>query len=579
MKIFDNSKFFVKPMADGRTIESDLYDLPKFENGVRQNLIVLKNLRIAMRKSWVVLLVLITIVSCTRDGQADLRAYVESVLHGELLEVGLAWNDDSRLRVVGGSTETFTVTSIDGNRAQLVGEKVQGDVFDIVLSECEDFMTRSYLNQTQSGLSSAAHLRFDSCLKGVETYSNVIFSQEWAADNGGELLQSGCLLLHFDLPQNHGISSISRVCLSADAPVFYISNQADAAKSDKLELYIKDGHVGNVTSVKAYLATSVYESVFAEGRALKLLIEADKGVYSKEFVPQCGGIAPGKVTVLRADSKDWKPLEEYVNVTLLSYNVGGFKKSLDALGHYSYPEAAAVIRNCGADVVGLNEVFASSKGGSVDNQPERLVSELGKNWTYYFAEAKDDYYGNAIFSSPGVEKIGNWRVELPCTASTPNPDANYETRSLGVVEYKDFVFCVTHLDHNNKANRNRQIAIINEWVADNFGQTEKPVFLVGDMNCVPSSEEIVTGLGRCWKLISATGVPTYSNKCIDYIFVWKNDSIDCVINSTGVIDACPGVSLAHVSDHFPVFADLTIILKSAGGFKNSRTDLLKSENP
>ena len=573
MKIFDNSKFFVKPMDDGRTIESALYDLPKFENGVRQNLIVLKNLRIIMRKSWVVLLSLITIVSCMRDEQADLRAYVESVLHGELLEVGLAWNDDSRLHVVGESTEIFTLTSIDGNKAQFAGKKVHGEDFDIVLSESEDFMLRSYLNQTQSGLSSTSHLRYDSCLKGVSSYSNITFSHEWAAENGGELLQSGCLLLHFDIPQSYDISNIKRVCLLADDPVFYVSNHADVAKSDKLELIIMDGNVGNAKSVKAYIATSIYESVFMADKVLKLLIETDNGIYSKEFAPQCGGVAPGKVTLLRVDSKGWIVQEQYVNLTLVSYNVGGFKKNLDNLGHYSYPEAAAVIRSCGADVAGLNEVFASSKGGTVDNQPEKLVSELGKDWTYHFANAKDDYYGNAIFSSPGLETVGSWRVELPCTASTPNPDANYEIRSMGVVEYKDFVFCVTHLDHNNRANRNQQIELINRWVTEKYGQSSKPVFLVGDMNSEPFSEEIVTSLGRYWKPVSVTDKPTYSSKCIDYIFIWKNDSLDCIVNSSGVITTCPGVNVAYVSDHFPVFADLTIVLKRPRDFKDSSNDL------
>ena len=556
-----------------------LYDLPKIENGVCQNLIVLNNLRITMRYSRVIFLVLSVLVSCSRYEQTGQYIYMESELQGELLEVGLGWRSDSRLRVIGESVETFTVTAVNDNKAQLSGEKVRGDVFDIVLSESEDFMSRSYLNQTQSGLSSTSHLKFDACLKGVTSYSNTIFSNKWAADNGGELLQSGCLLLHFDLPQNHGMSDISRVSLVAEDPVFYTTNQYDEAKSDRLELSVKGGHVGEAKSVKAYMATSIYESVFAAGKTVRVLVESDKGVYSKEFVPQCSSVAPGKVTLLRIDSQDWKTLEEYVNVTLLSYNVGGFKKNLDYFGHYSYPEAAAVVRNCGADVVGLNEVFVSSIGGTVDNQPEKLVSELGGNWTYHFAKAKNDYYGNVIFSAPGLETVGSWRVELPCTASTPNPDGNYETRSLGVVEYKDFVFCVTHLDHNNRANRNQQIGIINEWVRNNFGQSQKPVFLVGDMNSEPSSEEVATSLGRYWAPVSGTDKPTYSSKCIDYIFIWKNDAMDCVVNSTGVIATCPGVNVAYVSDHFPVFADLTIILKSPGDFKDSRNDLSKSENP
>ena len=64
-------------------------------------------------------------------------------------------------------------------------------------------------------------------------------------------------------------------------------------------------------------------------------------------------------------------------------------------------------------------------------------------WTGYFAYAANTSYGNSIVADPKYKVV----KEYPRVA-IPKVDANTsEVRSLGVVEYEDFVFCVTHLDH------------------------------------------------------------------------------------------------------------------------------------
>ena len=56
---------------------------------------------------------------------------------------------------------------IDGNKATFIGDRVKGDIFDIIFSKEDDSMTRSYLTQVQTGISSPSHLEFDSYLMGV----------------------------------------------------------------------------------------------------------------------------------------------------------------------------------------------------------------------------------------------------------------------------------------------------------------------------------------------------------------------------------------------------------------------------
>ena len=99
--------------------------------------------------------------------------------------------------------------------------------------------------------------------------------------------------------------------------------------------------------------------------------------------------------------KPAQPTGEMMTVRFMSYNIGGFKKHYDDLGHYSYPEVAAIINNLSADVIGFNEIFKGAN--SVDsgaNQPEKLAAQLGAGWISYFAYAANTTYGNAIVSSP-----------------------------------------------------------------------------------------------------------------------------------------------------------------------------------
>lgn len=487
------------------------------------------------------------------------------------MELALAWEDTDRIKVIGESTEIFSVQKIDGKKATFAGNEVEGAVFDVVLSTCEDVLEKSYLIQEQRGVASTSHLEYDAYLKGVDNYTDVEFTPEWAQAHGGELLQSGCLLLYFKIPEGKPINTVTRVNLESTKSVFHAGNSGSDAKASKLTLNIRMGNVGTDGIVKAYMTTPMLETMIDEGTSLRLTIETDNGVFVKDFTPGKVSFMPGKRNVIKLNSKNWKPLKESRNVTLMTYNVGKFEKYIGDIGHYSYEETAQIMKHYGIDIVGLNETYTPRYGFLYDNQAEKVASAMGSGWTCYFAQAKADnlkYYGNSIVSSPEYAIRAGKTVELPCTANTSNPDGNYETRSLGVVEYDDFVFCVTHLDHNNKENRLQQIEVINDWIEENYGSYNKPVFLTGDMNTTPGAPEITTGFGAKWKVISVTRqadskdyVVTYpgTGKCLDYIFILKNDKVEYMVNKTEVVTSCPGVDVNLVSDHLPVYVDITFV--------------------
>lgn len=460
----------------------------------------------------------------------------------------LSWEETDKIVVVGESVETFILSSIDGNKATFKGKKVQGDVFDVILSNSEDFERRSYLHQTQTGVTSTESLEYDACLKGVDSYVDVAFTEDWARSHGGELLQSGTLLVYFQLPVP--AENVTSVALQASVPVFNATNSESGHKSATIEMEIENGKVAKENTVKAYFMTSVFETEIKNGVSFRLTVATDKGTYCKDFTPGNVFIKPGKRNVIKLNSKNWQPLLEYKTYSFMTYNVGKFIKFEEELGRHSYQEVASVIKQYEADIVGLNEITL----WQVNNNKikEEVAEKIGAGWKYYYYPAIDENVtsGNGVVYSPNIRILSNTKIDL---------DGNQ--RTLGVVESDDFVFCVTHLDHNLETNRKEQISKINEWISSNYGSSEKPIILVGDMNAKPTATEIKSALASCWQTISDTNTYTFVNsngekKCLDYIFLWKNDAVEYKVNKTEVIHTCPVVNVDLASDHYPVYAEI-----------------------
>ena len=237
-----------------------------------------------------------------------------------------------------------------------------------------------------------------------------------------------------------------------------------------------------------------------------------------------------------------------MTVRFISYNVGKFAKYQDELGHKSYPEVAAVIKEIGGTVVGLNETNSG--------QANELAKALGTGWTGYFAYAANTSYGNSIVADPKYKVV----KEYPRIAIPKVDENTSEVRSLGVVEYEDFVFCVTHLDHMSLEARKSGVDIITNWALENYGpgKTTKPVILVGDMNCIPA-EITITKFKANWDWVSANEYtfrcpnPT---KCIDFVFVLKN-GVEYQKGDSHAVHSTTTTDITKASDHYPIYADIT----------------------
>ena len=250
--------------------------------------------------------------------------------------------------------------------------------------------------------------------------------------------------------------------------------------------------------------------------------------------------------------------EGMMTVRFVSYNVGCFKKYKTALGHFSYPEVAEVLKENRAAVVGLNETDNGAERTDYDYQAQKLAEQMGEGWTYYFAPARSTTYGNGIIASPSYKVVKEW-PKLTIPKMDPNTS---EVRSMGAVEYEDFVFCVTHLDHRSEASRLEGVRLITEWAKANYGagKSNKPVILLGDMNCVPEDAPIIE-FEKDWDWVSANeltfpckeGQPL--TKCIDFVFVLKNGA-QYTVGESHAIHSVASTNIYQAADHYPIYVDL-----------------------
>ena len=216
----------------------------------------------------------------------------------------LSWEESDYITVVSGEkAEKYTLKSISGKKALFEGVPVEGATFDVILSRGADYMTRSYTDQTQSAVASTDHLEYDAVLKGVTSYNSVEFNSEWAKENGGELLQSGCVLVYFKMPEDAG--KLKSVTLTAPSAIFYTTNSAEGEKTASLTLAMSDADMAADNVVRAHIMTSMQEASVPAETELTLTVVSNLGTWSKNFTPGEAVIKAGKRNVFTLNDKNW----------------------------------------------------------------------------------------------------------------------------------------------------------------------------------------------------------------------------------------------------------------------------------
>ncbi len=208
---------------------------------------------------------------------------------------------------------------------------------------------------------------------------------------------------------------------------------------------------------------------------------------------------------------------------------------------------AAVIKQSKADVIALQEVDVNTKRSSNPadqiDQAKKLAELL--DMEYYFSKSidyKEGAYGNAILSKYPLSN--KRRLDLPAISGGEQRSIALATVTLP--DGKTFDFGATHFDLNTI--RVAQAQFLN----DLSGQLNKPLFIGGDFNATPESEEMTllkkefnfSCMGNCQFTIPVVK-PT---KAIDFIvynpLAKQTYSLLSGIAMTG----------QYASDHLPVVA-------------------------
>ena len=237
-------------------------------------------------------------------------------------------------------------------------------------------------------------------------------------------------------------------------------------------------------------------------------------------------------------------------VTLVTYNVGVFSKS----GTNTSDMVAAMMKELSPDAISLNELDSCTQ-----RNPYFQIKDFAKKmggWYFLYAPAikhQGGKYGIGIVNSPKLTALKRYSISLD------KMDGG-EQRALAVVEFQDFVFCSTHLDHRSSTAQLRQVAQIDSLVAADFGLSGKPVILCGDLNCLPDSGTIAE-LEKNWTVISPDAF-TFSaknpSKRIDYFLVRKSTADRIEVKDARVCRTFKSGDVAVASDHLPVLVTIKI---------------------
>ena len=185
---------------------------------------------------------------------------------------------------------------------------------------------------------------------------------------------------------------------------------------------------------------------------------------------------------------------------------------------------AKTILDCGADVVGLNEMRGLGTDVEYTAQVEKLASLTGMK--YYFAKAIDvkgkGPYGNGVLSKKPILRAQTVMIPDP---KVKKEGMRYETRCVLKAKIEGGItVLVTHMGLNSDERRNAVETVINHMA-------EKKCVLMGDFNMEPSDpilfsvydamQDTATAFDAV-KLSFPSDVPRVK---IDYIFVSRDGNI------------------------------------------------------
>lgn len=226
---------------------------------------------------------------------------------------------------------------------------------------------------------------------------------------------------------------------------------------------------------------------------------------------------------------------------VISYNI---HHGYDAGEKDQLANMARLIKESGADLVGLQEVDSMcNRSGNVD-EARRLAELTGMHYAYVrHFEFDGGSYGLGILSRYPLSDIRNER--LPYEGNGVPGDRALLTARAALPGGKHVTMAVVHYSGQLRFEQSEATLKVLE-------KLETPVILTGDLNETPDSK-VVQNLGRFFKDTNLSDVTTVTDdnpkKKIDYVFVSRDHLAEALTER--VFDV-------YYSDHFPIMASFRL---------------------
>lgn len=226
---------------------------------------------------------------------------------------------------------------------------------------------------------------------------------------------------------------------------------------------------------------------------------------------------------------------------VMCYNVRNCK-GMD--GVTDYQRVADVINRASPDVVAVQELDSVTKRSQERFVLKEIADRTQMHWTYAPAiDFQGGKYGIGVLSKE--EPIGFKRLPLP---------GREESRMLLIVEFKEYILACTHFSLTEE-DQLLSVPVILNAIKD----VKKPLFLAGDMNSEYDTlvqerlrENFITLNDHNDKTFPVVN----PDRCIDYIYGYKNGTIYTVLERQVLVDE------QKASDHLPLFVDVSISIEN-----------------
>lgn len=240
-----------------------------------------------MRKTLLIIAAVLAFAACERtmeEAPAGRLVTIHASVPADATKVALtpdgnglhlAWEEGDCLRVIsGGSSSRFDISpGFTDHEADFTGNSVEGTSFDIIypgtFASVAEAEASDYGYQVQDGNGSTAHLRYAALLEGVNTYSDIAFTSDWAEAHGGDIRKAGAMKLSVKLPA--GVTAVERISIDLNGRVLSLGLQnVDVSASEQM--------------LTAYIMTPWEDVDLDPGAPVEVKVtDAEGSIYGRSF--------------------------------------------------------------------------------------------------------------------------------------------------------------------------------------------------------------------------------------------------------------------------------------------------------